>query len=110
MILLDMLLEEKVIKAHDGVSILYEKDDFSSPRTTKYWWYYLNELREGIAVDFPIKLKTVLTYLKHRHAMHARVTFSGGWINRNIVSDVYIITKGKSINAEKNENVELTHA
>ena len=29
MILLDMLLEEKVIKAHDGVSILYEKDDFS---------------------------------------------------------------------------------
>ena len=42
--------------------------------------------------------------------MHARVTFSGGWINRNIVSDVYIITKGKSVNAEKNENVELTHA
>ena len=70
----------------------------------------LNELREGIAVDFLIELKTVLTYLKHGHAMHARVTFSGGWINRNIVSDIYIITKGKSMNAEKNENVELTHA
>ena len=32
------------------------------------------------------------------------------WITWNIVSDVYILTKGKkSINAEKNENVELTH-
>ena len=36
--------------------------------------------------------------------------FLGEWINWNIVSDVYIFTKGKkSINAEKNENVELTH-
>ena len=34
----------------------------------------------------------------------------GGWITWNIVSDVYILTKGKkSINAEKNKNVELTH-
>ena len=104
------VIRRKDKKAHDGVSILYEKDDFSRLELPQYWWYYLNELREGIAVDFPIKLKTVLTYLKHRHAMHARVTFSDGWINRNIVSDVYIITKGKSINAEKNENVELTHA
>ena len=36
--------------------------------------------------------------------------FWGGWITWNIVSDVYIFTKRKkSINAEKNENVELTH-
>ena len=36
--------------------------------------------------------------------------FGGGWITLNIVSDVYILTKGKkSINAVKNENVELTH-
>ena len=34
----------------------------------------------------------------------------GGWITWNIVSDVYILTKGKkSINAEKNKNVELSH-
>ena len=34
----------------------------------------------------------------------------GGWFTSNIVSDVYILMKGKkSINAEKNENVELTH-
>ena len=42
--------------------------------------------------------------------MHARVIFFDGWINWNIVSDVYIFTKEKSINAEKNENVELTHS
>ena len=43
--------------------------------------------------------------------MHARVIFLGsGWITWNIVSDVSIVTKGKkSINAAKNENVELTH-
>ena len=45
--------------------------------------------------------------------MHGIVFFFGGggrWITWNIVSDVYILTKGKkSINAEKKENVELTH-
>ena len=36
--------------------------------------------------------------------------FGGGWITWNIVRDVYILTKGKKgINAEKNENVELTY-
>ena len=35
--------------------------------------------------------------------------FGGGWITWNIASEVYIFTKGKrSIDAEKNENVELT--
>ena len=38
--------------------------------------------------------------------MHARVIFSVAWINSNIVGDVYIFTKAKTINAEKNENVE----
>ena len=32
-----------------------------------------------------------------------------GWINWNIVSDVYFFTNGKSINAVKNKYVELTH-
>ena len=41
--------------------------------------------------------------------MHARVIF-GGWVDYLKHCDVYILTKGKkSINAEKNENVELTH-
>ena len=36
--------------------------------------------------------------------------FGGGWFTWNIVNDVYILIKGKkSINAEKNENFELTH-
>ena len=34
--------------------------------------------------------------------MEARVIFLGGWINWNILSDVYIFTKGKNINAKKN--------
>ena len=35
--------------------------------------------------------------------------FGGGWFTWNIASDVYILTNGKkSINAEKNENGELT--
>ena len=62
---------------------------------------------------YPAKAFDVLARaakLKHRHAMHAKVIFWGGWITSNIASDVYIFTKGKkSINAEKNENVELTH-
>ena len=43
--------------------------------------------------------------------MLGRVIFlGGGCITWNLVSDVYILKKGKkSINAEKNENVELTH-
>ena len=42
--------------------------------------------------------------------MHASYFLWGGWITWNILSDVYILTKGKeSIYAEKNENVELTH-
>ena len=41
--------------------------------------------------------------------MHKSYFLGGGWITLNIVSDVYILTKGKkSINAAKNENVELT--
>ena len=36
--------------------------------------------------------------------------WGGGWITWNIVSDVYILTKGKkSINTEKNKNVGLTN-
>ena len=46
---------------------------------------------------------------KNMHAVHARATLLGGWINWNMVSDVYIFTKGKSNNPAKNKNVELTH-
>lgn len=42
---------------------------------------------------------------ENMHAVHARATFLGGWINWNMVSDVYIFTKGKSNNPAKNKNV-----
>ena len=35
--------------------------------------------------------------------------FGDGWINWNVASDVYIFTKEKNVNAEKNKNVKLTH-
>ena len=39
-----------------------------------------------------------------------KLFFSGGWINWNTISNIHIFTKVKeSINAEKNENVKLTH-
>ena len=50
------VIRGKVKKAHDGVSMLYEKNDFCHLELPTYWWYYLNELAEGITVDFPTKL------------------------------------------------------
>ena len=44
--------------------MLYDKGDFSRLKLPPYWYYYLNELGQGIAVDFPLKLKTILTYSK----------------------------------------------
>ena len=49
------------------------------------------------------------TYINIGMLCMQELFFLGGWIDWNIVSNVYIFTKGKSINAEKNENVELTH-
>ena len=42
--------------------------------------------------------------------MHARVIFWGWGTTWNSISDVYMFAKGKkSFNADKDENVELTH-
>ena len=56
-------------------------------------------------------LSTVFFLPSFRLGARCKSYFFGcGWINWNIVSDVYILTKRKkSINAERNENVELTH-
>ena len=56
------VFKNKGIVAADGKCMFYEKDDFSRFILPKYWYYYLSELGIGIAVDFPIKLKTVLGY------------------------------------------------
>lgn len=50
----------------DGVSMPYEKDDFSRFCIPQFWHYYLNQLGEGIVVNFPIKLKSVLKMSKKR--------------------------------------------
>ena len=48
----------------DGVSMLYEKDDFSRFCLPQFWHYYFNQLGEGIVVNFLIKLKSVLKMSK----------------------------------------------
>ena len=48
--------------------------------------------------------------VRHPDKKHREYFLGGGWFTWNIVNEVYILIKGKkSINAEKNENFELTH-
>ena len=54
-------------KTADGAAMLYGKNYFTRFELPPYWYYYLNQLGEGIAVDFPVKVKTVLTYSRKRH-------------------------------------------
>ena len=51
-----------------------------------------------------------ITDSKHRHAMHARVIFFG-WVDylKHCKRCLHFYKRKKSINAEKNESVELTH-
>ena len=52
--------------------VLYSKHDFARLTTLpEYWWYYLNQLGEGVAVDFPIKIKPVLTWSPVQHVKKA---------------------------------------
>ena len=51
----------------DGVSMLYEKYDFSRFCLPQFW-HYLNQLGQGV-VNFPIKLKSVLKMSKKRFIM-----------------------------------------
>lgn len=50
----------------DGISMLYELTDFSKFCLPLYWYYYLKELGQGIAIRFPLKLKLVLKFSKKR--------------------------------------------
>ena len=44
--------------------MLYEKGDFYKFQLPDYLDYYLNELGQGIAIDFPVKLKSILSFGK----------------------------------------------
>ena len=50
----------------DRISLLYEKEDFSRLCLPPFWYYYLNQLGQGVAVKFPIKLKSVLKISRKR--------------------------------------------
>ena len=55
----------------DGISMLYEKDDFNRFCLPPYWYYYLNQLGQGVAISFPLKLKPVLRSSKKRFIISA---------------------------------------
>ena len=50
----------------DRISLLYEKEDFTRLCLPPFWYYYLNQLGQGVAVNFPIKLKSVLKMSRKR--------------------------------------------
>ena len=48
--------------------VLYSKRDFERfTALPEHWWYYLGEQVEGKPVDFPIKIKGVLTWSPAHH-------------------------------------------
>lgn len=42
--------------------MLYEKDNFCRLCLPPFWWYYFDEFGQGVAIDFPLKLKTTLAF------------------------------------------------
>ena len=43
--------------------VLFSEHDFARFETLpNYWWYYLDQHSQGKAVDFPIKIKPVLSW------------------------------------------------
>lgn len=41
---------------------LFEKEDLSRLKLSMHWWYYMSEHGEGMAIDFPLKIKPVLSW------------------------------------------------
>lgn len=57
------LSHKKGVACEHRGHVLYSKHDFSRFTTLpEHWWYYLDVHGEGKAVDFPIKIKPVLTW------------------------------------------------
>jgi hypothetical protein len=43
--------------------VLYSKNDFGRFKALPdYWWYYLDQHGEGKALDFPIKIKPIVSW------------------------------------------------
>lgn len=62
---------------HRGHTLFKKEDLIRFEGLPTHWWYYMNEHGEGMAVDFPLKIKAVLSwscahyYLNHGHAVKA---------------------------------------
>jgi hypothetical protein len=50
------------VSEHRG-NKLYQKNDFEALKyLPENWWYHINQNGEGIAVDFPLKAKPMLSW------------------------------------------------
>ena len=70
------VFRNKGTSATDGY-LLYEKDDFSRFCLPPFWYYYLDELGQGISVNFPIKLKSKLAFDSKRFVVNSKGTLEG---------------------------------
>ena len=55
--------------APDGF-MLYEKEDFSRLCLPPFWYYYFDELGQGVSINFPVKLKTKLAFHSKRFVVN----------------------------------------
>ena len=63
------IFRNKGAAAPDGF-MLYEKDDVCRLCLPSFWYYYFDELGQGVAIDFPVKLKTKLTFHSKRFVLN----------------------------------------
>ena len=55
------------ISEHRGHN-LFERDDLSKFKyLPEDWWYFLNKHGEGVAVDFPLKAKPILSWSSDKY-------------------------------------------
>ena len=59
---------DKGIPSEHRGHFLFQKNDFTRFKyLPKHWWYFFNEHGEGFAIDFPIKIKPVLSWSPVHH-------------------------------------------
>ena len=51
-----------VVAEHTGYKLYYKEDFFRFTTLPENWWYYLDLHGEGKAIDFPLKMKPVLSW------------------------------------------------
>ena len=83
--------------APDGFN-LYTKEDFSRFCLPPFWYYYFDELGEGVSVDFPVKLKTKLGFHSKRFIVNNFGSIKKGPLIPSEKVSVVIIRKACSKN------------